>query len=386
MVDRSPSPLITPLLINIDENLKKDIHRNFQEIEIIGHGSFGVVHKVKEKLSENFFAMKTIMFDSQENEDCLKNALKEVGIVSRCNHPNIIKFYGFEVSENSVKFLMELMECNLDHLIKKKPDLVTTKFIIEAFFSLLDALNYLHQKFNIIHRDIKPQNILINHNHEIKLTDFGTVKGRKGTITEKIVGSKFFLAPELYIAMKTSKNFEATANFSKCDVFSLGLTILRLLTNEDFVKNNIVLNYNEADLENYLLKNKAKIPLEIFDTLLLMLRFNVDLRPDIPTLYKIVNCRKEIILTEINKVFIKIDLIIYYLLSKNLFFKGNKIKIEIVDFNKLKERIDRNGKSQSQQNLLLFDEDSIDETVKESEKNLEVIYKSSIYIRFYFNF
>lgn len=368
MVDRSPSPLITPLLIHIDENYKKEIRKNFETLEIIGYGSFGVVSKVKEKSTHDLYALKTIVFNQQENEDSLKNGLKEVGILSRCDHPNIIKFYGFEVCENSVTFLMELMECNLEHFIKEKAELVTTKFIIEAFFSLLDSLNYLHQKFNIIHRDIKPQNILINHNHEIKLSDFGTVKGRKGTITEKIVGSKYFLAPELYIAMRKSKNFEATVNYSKCDVFSLGLTILRIITNEDFVKNNIVLNYNEADLENYLLKHRNKIPLEIFDTLLLMLRFNVDLRPDIPTLYKIVNFRKEVIFTQLNKV--RISNFFLKLFFKQTFFKGNKIKIEIVDFNKLKERSDKNGRREH--NLLLFEEDEVIQNNEVERSKLEV--------------
>ncbi len=303
MNDRSPSPLITPLLINISDNFKKNIRADYETIQIIGHGSFGVVTKVREKSSNLYYAVKSIMLD-KENEDAMKNGLKEVGILSRCNHPNIIKFYGFEVNEFDVSFLMDLMECNLEMFIKEKGNLVTTKFIIEAFYSLLDALNYLYFKYNIMHRDIKPQNVLLDKNNEIKLSDFGTVKGRKGTITEKIVGSKYFLAPELFIAMKTSKSFEATVNFSKCDVFSLGLTLLRMITNDDFVKNEIVLNYNEADLENYLFKNKIKIPLEIYDTLLLMLRFNVDLRPDIPTLYKIVNFRKEAVFAQIEKVFI----------------------------------------------------------------------------------
>lgn len=303
MVERSPSPLITPLLLNINQQYKTNISSNYETIQILGYGSFGVVTKVKEKSTQQLFAMKTIVFNT-ENEEAMQNGLKEIGILSRCDHPNIIKFHGFEINDNEINFLMDLMDSNLEVFLREKADLVTNKFIIESFFSLLDALNYLNQKYNIMHRDIKPSNILVNHNLEIKLSDFGTVKGRnRGTITEKIVGSKYFLAPELFIAMKTNINFEATVNFSKCDVFSLGLTLLRMITNEDFVKNDIVLNYNEADLENYLFKNRNKIPMEIYDTLLLMLRFNVDLRPDIITLYKIVNLRKECILNEINKVF-----------------------------------------------------------------------------------
>ena len=303
MVERSPSPLITPLLLNINQQYKTNISSNYETIQILGYGSFGVVTKVKEKSTQQLLAMKTIVFNT-ENEEAMQNGLKEIGILSRCDHPNIIKFHGFEINDNEINFLMDLMDSNLEIFLREKADLVTNKFIIESFFSLLDALNYLNQKYNIMHRDIKPSNILINHSLEIKLSDFGTVKGRnRGTITEKIVGSKYFLAPELFIAMKTNLNFEATVNFSKCDVFSLGLTLLRMITNEDFVKNDIVLNYNEADLENYLFKNRNKIPLEIYDTLLLMLRFNVDLRPDIITLYKIVNLRKECILNEMNKVF-----------------------------------------------------------------------------------
>lgn len=302
MVDRSPSPLITPLLLNINPEFRKNIKMEFDPVQMLGIGSSGVVTKVREKSTGSLYAMKTITFNI-DNEEVMKSGLKEIGILSRCNHPNIITFHGFEINENEINFLMDLMDCNLDQFLQEKPDLVNDKFILEAFFSILDALNYLQSKYNIMHRDIKPSNILINHNCEIKLGDFGTVKGRSaGAYTEKIVGSKFFLAPELFIAMKKSPNFEATVNFSKSDVFSFGLTLLRIITNEDFVKNSVVLNNYEADLENYLFKYKSKIPIEIYDTLLMMLRFNVDLRPDVITLFKIVSPRKEVIVSELKKV------------------------------------------------------------------------------------
>lgn len=294
------SPLITPLLLKISDELKLEIKSNFDFVEVIGKGSYGIVTKIKKKTNNIEYALKTIYLDNNNNEK-LQDSLKEIGILSRCNHPNIINLYGYEIKNYEVSYVMDLMESNLETYLKNK-NLTDSRFVLDLYYSLLDALYYLFINFNIMHRDIKPQNILLNGSKEIKLADFGTVKGYKGILKSKIVGSLYYIAPELSKAMNESKKFEATANFSKCDVFSLGMTILRVIADEDFFNQKATLNINEKNLQDFIVKNKQKIPYEIYDSLIMMLTFNEDLRPDIVSLYKITFYRKELNYSRINSV------------------------------------------------------------------------------------
>jgi serine/threonine protein kinase len=160
------------------------------------------------------------------------------------------------------------------------------------------------------HRDIKPENILLNENFDVKVSDFGTLKVMQGTPnkgfvtrSETIVGTPCYLAPELKKALVEiesghSPQLKPKVNFTKCDVFSLGMSILRLIAGVQFEKLKGNLNTDEDCLRKLLVEVKNEIPLEIYDTLFVMLSFDVNIRPDIRMLYLMVQ-RKENLLNKL---------------------------------------------------------------------------------------
>lgn len=288
MYQNSPlnSPLVTPLLINLQENLKISIKENYEILGLIGQGSYGYVYKILKKSSNILYALKIIPIpNSFDSDEIVTNALKEIGILSRCNHPNIIDIYGYEVNSNEVCFVMDLMEHNLQSYISFNN--VTPLFIENIFFSILDALHYLNTNFNINHRDIKPSNILIEpQTNEIKLSDFGTIKGCKGILTAKVAGTKSYISPQLYKSLIENDDFQVTANFSKSDVWSLGMTILKLLKGEEF-KGSEILCKDKLEFNKFMLDLENETPQTILKYLKLMLVWEEENRPDVIELKKI---------------------------------------------------------------------------------------------------
>jgi serine/threonine protein kinase len=323
------SALVRPLII--DEKFKLNITDLFEIKEIIGFGSFGVVSKVLRKQDKRAFAMKKIFLKKMPYmNNALQETLQEIAVLSQCSHPHIINFIGYEVLDNEISYIMELMDYSLEDYMKEKlmentfalavladnsikaetlPEL-NKALILKIFYQSLSALNYLLLNFNMTHRDIKPENILLNENFDVKVSDFGTLKVMQGTPnkgfvtrSETIVGTPCYLAPELKKALVEiesghSPQLKPKVNFTKCDVFSLGMSILRLIAGVQFEKLKGNLNTDEDCLRKLLVEVKNEIPLEIYDTLFVMLSFDVNIRPDIRMLYLMVQ-RKENLLNKL---------------------------------------------------------------------------------------
>lgn len=334
---------------SIEEKYKINITDNYEIKEIIGFGSFGVVSKVLRKHDKQIFAMKKIFIKKLPFvSNAVHETLTEISILSQCSHRNIINFVGYEVLDNEISYIMELMCYSLEDYMKEKliqsistidsvvlsslPEL-NKSIILKIFYQSLSALNYLLMKFNMSHRDIKPENILLDENFEVKISDFGTLKvmqetTNKGflTKTETLVGTPCYLAPEL---KRTLLELEAgngalvkpKVNFSKCDVFSLGMTILRLIAGEKFEKGKGIINVDEDCLRQLMVEVKNEIPIEIYDTLFIMLSYDVNIRPDVKMLYLMVQ-KKENMLHKVDglKVIKEED--------KDCHFTGNILKLQ----------------------------------------------------------
>ena len=314
--------------LQIDERFKLDITKHFEIKEIIGFGSFGVVSKVLRKYDKQAFAMKKIFLKKMPNmNNALQETLQEIAVLSQCSHPHIINFIGYEVLENEISYIMELMTYSLEDYMKEKlqqsaltslvdsaiqatlPEL-NKALILKVFYQSLSALNYLLSNFKMSHRDIKPENILLNENFDVKVSDFGTLKVMQGTPNkgfltrnETIVGTPSYLAPELKKALVDletghSALLKPKVNFTKCDVFSLGMSILRMIGGSKFEDLKGNLNSDEDCLHKLFLEVKSEIPIEIYDTLFIMLSFDFNIRPDIRMLYIMVQ-RKESLLNKI---------------------------------------------------------------------------------------
>jgi len=204
-----------------------DPYQYYEEINLLGEGSFGKVFKVSHKPSKAIRAMKVInkkdALIGNEDEAAL---IKEINILKSLDHPNIIKVYEYFNNKRRLYIITEL--CTGGELFDKisNEKSFNEKLASHVMRQLLSAVQYCHSN-GIIHRDLKPENVLIDSNEEynkeyftIKVIDFGTSdKLNKNKMMDKQIGTPFYIAPEV---LNNSYN-------EKCDIWSCGVIMYILL-------------------------------------------------------------------------------------------------------------------------------------------------------------
>ena len=198
------------------ENVKtvEDFNRIYTVGSIIGTGEFSEV-KMAESI-QGKLAVKCIQLSKIRNELHLLD--REIKIMKKIRHPNIIRIHDIYKNEDFYYITMELCSHRtLKSKIKKNGKLATEEV---KFFTrkMLSAIDYLHT-LRICHRDIKPENILFK-NEEPKLADFGLARMMQGTKKYSVVGTPYYLAPEI---MSGDYNM-------KCDIWSLGVVVYYALS------------------------------------------------------------------------------------------------------------------------------------------------------------
>jgi len=188
----------------------------------LGKGCFGIVYLVEKINTKEKFAMKVLNKEKIFGQNLLKYAITERNILSRNNHPFIVKLnYAFQTSSKLFLIIEYCPNCDLSkHLIQEK----RFKEQKAKFYmcELILALEYLHKK-DVIFRDLKPGNLLLDKEGHIKLTDFGLSKeGVKDNFyTKSFCGSIGYLAPEILLNQKYGKSV---------DWYSLGVIFYEMLS------------------------------------------------------------------------------------------------------------------------------------------------------------
>ena len=232
----------------------------FQKIKKIGEGSFGKVYSVKERLTNNEYAIKNMY--CEENYEIFKY-LEEFDFLYKTSHENIIKVYNYSISieiispslsKKSLSILMEKGKCNWEEEIekrKKNRQYYTIEEIILILVQLTSGLIFL-QINGMAHRDIKPQNILVFPQNIYKITDLGEAKMNLNNQKAKhtFAGTQYFMSPLLYNGL-TQKKDTVNHNPFKSDVYSLGLCILYAMT--------LDINIIKIVREKKYFKNKKKM-------------------------------------------------------------------------------------------------------------------------------
>ena len=198
----------------------------------LGEGSYGIIYSVTKINEKNpVYALKKIIARTV-SEVC--TFIKEFELVYTCQHSNIMKIYGLclrilDATTFTIYVLMEKSKYDWDKEIKSylsKRKIYSEKELIEILRQLTEALLFLKNKFNISHRDIKPQNILVFDNGIYKLADFGEAKEIKiSKQLNTLRGTELYMSPALYEGLKREKNDVSHDTF-KSDVFSLGFCLL----------------------------------------------------------------------------------------------------------------------------------------------------------------
>lgn len=194
----------------------------------IGRGNFGAVNKMMFRKAGRVMAVKRIRSTVDEKEQ--KQLLMDLEVVMNSNDCSfIVQFYGAIFKEGDCWICMELMDCSLDKFYKfiyeELDEYIPEAIIGKITLATVKALNYLKEKLKIIHRDVKPSNILLDKTGAIKLCDFGI----SGQLVDSIAktrdaGCRPYMAPER-IDPQRARGYDV-----RSDVWSLGITLIELAT------------------------------------------------------------------------------------------------------------------------------------------------------------
>ncbi|CAD26495.1 CDK2-LIKE CELL CYCLE PROTEIN KINASE [Encephalitozoon cuniculi GB-M1] len=178
---------------------------SFQKLEKIGEGTYGVVYKARERNTNRVVALKKIRLEN-ENEGIPATTIREILLLKNLKHSTIVELSDVIYNNNKMYLVFEYVELDLRRYLDRMSDegrLVEEGFVRKMSQQLLTAMEYCHSR-NIFHRDLKPQNILVDPKENIKLADFGL--GRAAgiplrTYTTEVV-TLWYRPPELLLGCK----------------------------------------------------------------------------------------------------------------------------------------------------------------------------------------
>lgn len=199
------------------------IDGRYQIIRTIGEGGMANVYLAYDTILEREVAVKILRGDLSSDEKFIKRFQREAKAASSLNHPNIVEMYDVGEDEGNYFIVMEYVNGKtLKSLIKKRGALSLSE-VIDIMLQLTSGIACAHESY-IIHRDIKPQNVMILEDGRVKITDFGiavALKSNELTQTNSVMGSVHYLPPE------QANGSGATV---KSDIYSLGILMYELLT------------------------------------------------------------------------------------------------------------------------------------------------------------
>jgi serine/threonine protein kinase len=196
------------------EELQVDDFRNLGEL---GAGNGGVVTKVLHRPSQLIMARKLIHL---EVKPAIRNQIiRELKVLHECNSPHIVGFYGAFYSDGEINICMEYMDGGSLDLVLKKAQRINEEILGKVTIAVLKGLNYLREKHQIMHRDVKPSNILVNSRGEIKICDFGVSGQLIDSMANSFVGTRSYMSPE---------RLQGTHYTVQSDIWSLGLSLVEM--------------------------------------------------------------------------------------------------------------------------------------------------------------
>ncbi|KAF2884352.1 hypothetical protein ILUMI_21801 [Ignelater luminosus] len=190
---------------------------DFEKLGELGSGNGGVVMKVRHKSSRLIMARKLIHLEVKPA--IKKQIIRELKVLHECNFTHIVGFYGAFYSDGEISICMEYMDAGSLDLILKKAGRIPENILGKITSAVLKGLSYLRDKHAIMHRDVKPSNILVNSCGDIKICDFGVSGQLIDSMANSFVGTRSYMSPE---------RLQGTHYSVQSDIWSLGLSLVEM--------------------------------------------------------------------------------------------------------------------------------------------------------------
>ena len=205
---------------------------DFQIVRPLGKGNFGAVYLVTSKLTNKLYAMKEIQTSKYKSQEEVNQVEKEIKLLENLRHPHVITYFNSFKQNGNIYIIIEYINGGSleDLLIKniKQQKRIDEKTLWDLLIQSLSGLLYLHEKRKIIHRDIKPDNLLLDSEGHLKISDFGVSAIKSDEVEDllkchgTVAGPIQFMAPEMCLG---------DAYDFKSDIYMLGLTFWFMASN-----------------------------------------------------------------------------------------------------------------------------------------------------------
>jgi len=209
---------------------------DFRIVREIGRGGMGVIYEAEQLSLKRRVALKVLRSHLTLDRSTVERFHREATTIAALRHPNIVEIYVVGEQDGHHYFAMELIEGeSLDHLLerrRKDPLAATSKgqretigMICTTTAAVADALDFAH-RHGVVHRDVKPSNVLLGRDGRVILTDFGiarVIDSTGGVTTKEVLGTPHYLAPEQVLGRRDLVD-------AKTDVYALGVTLFEMLT------------------------------------------------------------------------------------------------------------------------------------------------------------
>jgi len=198
--------------------------KRYEKIQHLGEGQYANVYKARDTTNDNIVAIKKIKLGTRADakDGINRTALREIKLLQEISHPNIIGLMDVIGHKSNISLVFDFMDTDLEILIRDTNIIFSASHVKNITIQMLKGLEYLHDHW-ILHRDLKPNNLLLNEEGVVKLADFGLARffGSPNRIYTNQVVTRWYRAPELLLG---ARNYGVGV-----DVWAVGCILAELL-------------------------------------------------------------------------------------------------------------------------------------------------------------